>query len=200
MFSQTRNRIAVAMMIAPLTLAAGPASKTLEVMPQSRVWLSGTSTIRDFECEVTAFDLNVEGEPDNVAGRLLRGEKAVTGATLRVSTADLDCRNGTMNEHMLKALKADRNPAITFTMSSYDINGGTTGAQAALRGRLGIGGVTRDVVMYANAAPAGEGMVRVQGEYTVTMSQWDLSRPSLMLGTIKVGDEVVVHMNLVLKG
>jgi polyisoprenoid-binding protein YceI len=105
-----------------------------------------------------------------------------------------------MNEHMLKALKADRHPQIEFDLTTYDLVRSATNLGVRLTGPLTMGGTTREVAIDGVVTDAGNGVLRIAGAYPVVMSEFGLRRPSLMMGTIKVGDEIVVHFDLLLSG
>ena len=193
------GRLATIALFAPLLLAAGSATPNLNLQPQSRLWLSGTSTVRSFECSAASFETKVNATGSAPVAAVLEANKAVTSAEVRVVAAQLDCRNGTMNEHMLKALKADANPVITFNIASYELIRSADGVNARLNGSLTMGGASKNVVVTSVASDAGDGALRVRGSHVVKMSEWGMKRPSLMLGTMKVGDDVTVHFDLVLK-
>ena len=68
-----------------------------------------------------------------------------------------------------------------------------------LRGALTLGGATHPIDVSAVATDAGNGAMHIIGGYEVALSAFDLERPSLMFGRIKVGDNVQVKFDLVLK-
>ena len=199
MFNWMKGRLAPLAVIMPLLVGANSFENGLVLQPQSRLWLSGTSTIRDFECAAGSFVLQVDATGASPVAAVLSGQKAVTGARFSIPASSLDCRNGTMNEHMLKALEADRHPQIQFELTTYDLAGSAAGLNVRLNGALTIGGSTRDVVIEGVATDRGNGVLGIAGAHRVTMSEYGLKRPSLMLGTIKVGDVIVVHFDLLLK-
>jgi polyisoprenoid-binding protein YceI len=104
-----------------------------------------------------------------------------------------------MNEHMLKAVKAEENPTIRFTLASYDVSKAGDGVQGTIRGTLALGGAQHPIDVNAVATDAGNGAMRIVGGYEVALSAFDLERPSLMFGRIKVGDKIQVKFDLVLK-
>lgn len=179
-------------------LAMTPARTALDVQPESRLWISGTSTVRSFECTATTFDADVQSLPGAVTATLA-GEKAVTAVEVRVPTDKLDCKNGTMNEHMLKALKAKANPTIVFTLVSYDLARQDGATHVTLTGQLALGGVQKPVTLVANAKEGAPGTLRVSGTHEIRMSEWGLKPPSLMLGTMKVDERIKVGFDLLLK-
>jgi polyisoprenoid-binding protein YceI len=104
-----------------------------------------------------------------------------------------------MNEHMRTALKAEQSPTIRFSLASYDLAKAGAGAKGTIRGTLDLGGAQHPIDIAAVATDAGNGAMRIVGGYQVALSAFDLKRPSLMFGRIKVGDEVQVKFDFVLK-
>ena len=186
------------LILAPAAVAVTPATLMLELQPASRLWISGTSTVRSFECTATAFEVNVDAAP-NAVPALLAGEKVVRAVELQIPTERLDCKNGTMNEHMLKALKAKANPTIDFRLASYDLAKAGDGIRVTLDGTLTIGGVEKPISLIATAEEDSSGALHVVGSHEVRMTQWGLKPPSLMLGTMKVDERIKVQFDLLLK-
>jgi polyisoprenoid-binding protein YceI len=182
----------------PAAIAWRGAGDPLTLAPQSKLWIDGTSTVRKFTCKASAFTIDVDAAPGAI-GAVLAGEKAVRTVAVKVPAEKMDCGNGTMNEHMLKALKATDAPTIEFTLTSYDVAKGTTGVQGTLRGSLALGGTTQPVAVPAQATEAGAGLLRVTGAYELHMKTFGLKPPSLMMGTMKVGEAVTVNFDLLLK-
>jgi polyisoprenoid-binding protein YceI len=197
MRSPTLGAIATLLLLAPAG-AWTPADAPLSLAPQSRLWVDGTSTVRSFQCKATALEAEVSAAPNAVAG-VLAGEKAVKSVEFRVPAAKLDCGNGTMNEHMLKALKAKEHAAIVFRVASYEVAKGAEGVTGTLTGTLTLGGVQKTITVEATGRDAAGGALRVAGAYPLRMSDYGLKAPTLMFGTMKVGDVVKVGFDLVLK-
>ena len=82
----------------------------LVLQPQSRLWVDGTSTMRSFSCKASEVNAVVEASGRTRSRRLLTGEKGVQSVSVAVPAEKLDCGNGTMNEHMRKAIKVERSP------------------------------------------------------------------------------------------
>ncbi|MDF1504005.1 YceI family protein [Roseisolibacter sp. H3M3-2] len=182
-----------------LALAPAVADTPLVLQPQSRLWVDGTSTVRRFTCAAGVLNAEVAGKAGAVPA-VLAGEKAVRTVEVHIPAARLDCKNGTMNEHMLKAIKAKEHGEIVFTVSAYDLAAADGGVTGTLTGTLALGGVTRTIAVEATGKEAGPGALRVAGTHALKLSDYGLKAPSLMLGTMKVGDVVTVGFDLVLKG
>jgi hypothetical protein len=174
------------------------AGEQLALQPQSRLWVEGTSTVRDFTCRAVAINALVDARVAGAIPAVLAGQKAVLAADVKIPAEKLDCGNSTMNEHMRTALKTDENPTILFRLGTYDIATGSDGATGTLRGTLSLGGTQKPVTIIAKGKSEGE-LLHVIGETDIRMSEYGLTPPSLMFGRIKVGDKVSVHFDLYLK-
>jgi polyisoprenoid-binding protein YceI len=195
MRSSITHAFAAALILSPL----GFAGEQLSVQSQSKIWVEGSSTIRSFSCQVPEFTLTVNADGTGAVTAVLGGQKPVRTVELTIPSAKLECGNGSMNSHMLKAVKAEENPTIRFTLASYDVAKGGDGVQGTLRGTLALGGAQHPIDVSAVATDAGNGAMRIVGGYEVALSAFDLERPSLMFGRIKVGDKIQVKFDLVLK-
>ncbi len=171
----------------------------LVAQPESKLWVEGTSTMKAFSCKVPDFALTVKSDGAGAVPAVLAGKKAVKTVELVVPSAKIDCANGTMNEHMRKAIKAEDNATIKFTLTGYNVAANAKGVEGVVRGTLFLGGSEHPVDVTAVATDAGNGAIRVTGGYELALSAFDLKAPSLMFGSIKVGDKVQVKFDLVLK-
>ena len=182
-------------------LAAAPlgTANEMTLQPESKLWVDGTSTVRAFSCSTTKFTAKIESEAPQSVAALMLGKKTVRTVVADFPTENLDCRNGTMNEHMRKALKASDNPTIEFKLGSYDMLTSDGQIKGQLRGTLVMGGVEKPVTIDATAKPEGEGKLRVTGTTKLAITQWGLKPPTLMFGTMKVNENVQVSFDLLLK-
>jgi polyisoprenoid-binding protein YceI len=186
--------------LAPAAVAATYAGEPLVLQPQSRVWIEGSSNVRDFTCTTTSFETRVQSSVPGAVSAVLAGTKAVESAELAIPAASLDCRNGKMNDHMLKALKAKENPTIAFRITTYDVAKATAGVNGTATGQLTLGGVTKTITVTAHATPDASGALRLTGSYQLKMTDYGLTPPSLMMGTLKVNESVKVGFDMLLKG
>jgi polyisoprenoid-binding protein YceI len=182
-----RNRIYLAGMIAlPALLAA--AAVPLSFQSGSRVWVSGTSTVRSWRCESTQPTGSAQA-----AGTELT-QVAQSSGEITIPLASLDCRNGTMNGHMRNALKAEQNPTIRFRATSVAVS-----PEGAVRmtGPLTIAGQTRETTINGTAARQ-NGKLRVTGSKQLTMTDYGVQPPRLMAGTMRVNPAVTIGFDVVL--
>ncbi len=199
MRTTTRTALIAVLALAPASIAwTNRPENFLTLAPQSRRWFDGSSTVRAFTCSAGLLEADVITATSAAVSAVAAGQKAVSGVLVRVPAAKLDCRNGKMNDHMRKALKAAENPVITYEVSSYELVKADVGMQATLTGTLSLGGVEKPMVIVARVKEEG-GMLRVTGRQTVAMSEFGLKPPTLMMNTLKVGNQVTVGFDLLLK-
>lgn len=193
-------RLAAAVLLPGALVAAAPsnAGGRLTIAPESRLWVEGTSTVRAYTCSATKVDgtIGVQGEP---GAALEEVGRAVDAVAIEIPVAAIDCRNGTMNKHMRKALKAAENPVIRYRMTSREVTPRADGGLAvSMVGTLAIAGQEKEITMTADAVQDTSGHYRVTGSQELRMTDFGVKPPTLMLGTLKVRDRVVVRYDILL--
>jgi polyisoprenoid-binding protein YceI len=181
-----RTRLYLGLAILPALLAASAAPASFE--PGSKVWVTGTSSVRGYRCETTRAEGTAQLSGADLA--TLR----VSGATVTIPVSTLDCANGTMNGHMRNALKMAENPSIRFRASSVEVDG----TAARMTGELTIAGSTQPVSFDATVASEA-GQLRVRGSKQLDMTAYGVRPPSLMMGTMKVRPAVTIGFDVLLK-
>ena len=167
------------------------------IQPESRVWIEGGSTVRGYTCEAPAVNGSVTSEVAAFDVAALAG--AVRTAEIVVDASALDCGNGTMNSHMRKALKATDHAGIRFRLDEYTVQAAGAESLVRMQGALVIAGSEQPVTIDGVATPAADGGVRVAGSHGIRMTDYGVTPPSLMLGTMKVHDAVTLNFDVVLK-
>ena len=112
--------LALAILV-PASGAWTVANELLVLQPQSRLWIDGTSSIRSFSCKAGEVNAVVEAAGPNAIPQLLTGDKGVKTVRVTVNAEQLDCGNGTRNEHMRKAIKLAEHKSVEFRLSDYDV-------------------------------------------------------------------------------
>jgi polyisoprenoid-binding protein YceI len=198
MKANVRNTLLALAIVVPASGAWTVANGLLELQPQSRLWIDGTSTVRSFSCKAGQVNAVVEASGPDAIPQLLTGEKGVKAVRVTVPAAGLDCSNGTMNEHMRKAIKLAEHESIEFRLTDYDVTRSADGVSGTINGTLLLGGVTKPITMKAEGREEG-GMLHITGAYDLKMTEYGLKPPTLMFGRIKVGETVKVKYDLLLK-
>ena len=159
--------------------------------------ISGSSTIRSWECEATSFEVAPTPTYGFEKG-VLRGEKSLETVTLVFPVEAILCGSGTMEGHLRDALTAEKHPEVRYEMSRYELAPTAEGVAVAAGGRLTISGTTKPVDMNVTVTPMADGTIRVRGEQEINMKDFGVKPPTLMFGTLKVGEVVQVTFDVAL--
>ena len=190
------SHLTIASAVLLLTAASAGPIERMTLAGGSRLWFDGTSTLRSWTCTADKIEAKIDAEP-GVNDAVLEGRKVAGTLEVEFPVANLECKNGTMNEHMRKALVATKHPEITFNLSGYDLTKGTPPG-ATVQGSLTMNGQSHPIAVPVQFARA-DGALRVTGKVPVKMTEWGVVPPKLMMGTIKVGEVVTVQFDLLLQ-
>ncbi|MFL5582028.1 MAG: YceI family protein [Gemmatimonadaceae bacterium] len=161
----------------------------------SRVVIQGTSNMHKWDCVSTSFTGTAEvpsGTPAEVG-------KAVTSLAVTIPARSIDCGNGTMNNNLRKAMKAEQHPNVTFRLTSYDAApAGASGAyNATVTGSLTIAGTERPVELKATVSPDGKGGARAEGSTEIRTTDYGVPIVRALMGTLKTGERITVVLTIV---
>ena len=182
------------LLLAALLLAGtfeGPAPPArLGLVAESRLWIEGTSSLHDWRCDATGVGGWIEVEAQE--------SLAVPAADVTVPAAGLDCKNGTMDRKARAALAADDHPALRFVLDRAEVRPGTEGTfDVAATGRLTVAGTTRTQQLTVAGAALPDGRFRFAGTVPLRMTAFGIDPPTALLGTLKTGDDIVVHFEVI---
>jgi hypothetical protein len=173
--------------------------------PGSVLWIEGTSTVHDWESRTTQPAVKLlrdapAADPADVAAldAWLRGGN-LRGLELGVPLATMHSQKGsTLDKNLLKALKADKNPEITFNLTQARV-GEPSGdsIRVSADGTLRVAGRERPITVTGRLVRSEAG-VWLNGSHGLRMSEYDVKPPTMMMGTIRVRDSVSVHFKLLL--
>jgi len=174
-------------------LAAQEAPR-LPLRPESRVWVDGTSNKNDWTVEATELSGFVN---------LRLGGDALEfgGGSFAVVARRLVSEHGVIMDRLMQgALKSGTHPNIVYELVGATATAAGGGKYAvATQGRVTIAGVTKDVAQTVAAERLPNGTVRFTGSQPVLMNEFGMSPPTAMFGSLRTGNRVVVHFELVVK-
>jgi len=154
----------------------------------SRLWVEGTSTIHDWECTAGQVSASLDATPSG------NGLASIGALTVTTPVSALDCGNGTMSG---KARDALGSSPIRFTLSRAQVgtpNGGRFLVEAD--GQLSIHGTARAQHIRVQGQSLSNGRFRFTGEIPVDMTQFGVTPPRAMAGTLRTGDRVTVKFDV----
>ncbi|MDB4907418.1 MAG: YceI family protein [Gemmatimonadetes bacterium] len=189
---------ALALSLVMLVAARDATGPQLTLQPASKVWFDGNSTIKKFSCTANEVNAAVQATDPNAVAQLLAGTKSVGDVDVTIPVEKLDCGNGTMNEHMRKAINLSAHPQIAFHLNKYEMARAGEVVNGTLTGTLALGGQSKPIVVKAEGRNDA-GVLHVVGSYDLKMTDYDVVPPKLMFGRIKVAESVTVRFDLLLK-
>jgi polyisoprenoid-binding protein YceI len=153
---------------------------------QSEVTITGTSTIHDWESVAEEFsgtaDITVE------EGSLT----SIQSLTFNVVVDGIKSGKGGMDSKTYGALNEKKHPNIVFELSEVaEINESSVTAN----GFLTISGTTNPVELIVDYQLMEDGTIQFTGSKKIKMTDYNVDPPTAVLGTIKAGNEVVVHFD-----
>jgi hypothetical protein len=172
----------------------------------SELWIEGTSTLHPWSSRTDSLGLAFRvapgtARPADVPGlaALVRSQ-AVRGGVLEVPVRGLRSKESCLDKNLWRALRSDEYPTVRFEMRGYGLipmRPGSDTLAALIRGVLVICGRERPVELEGLLQADAGGMWLV-GREDLLMSDFGIRPPTMMLGTLRVGDRVEVHYRLLL--
>jgi polyisoprenoid-binding protein YceI len=96
-----------------------------------------------------------------------------------------------------EVLETDRFPEIEYECSRVSASASADGRYwAALNGQLTLHGVTQPLPLSARVVVTGD-LLRATGEFSLRMSNFDIVRPSVAGGAVKIKDEIKGSFDIV---
>ena len=161
----------------------------------SKISISGTSTLHDWQMNVTRFDGTFEISEE-------KGMKALNSLRFEAETLGLTSKKSGMQRDAHEALGAEDFPVIRFAQDqSFPIGGGEEGvspSEVLLSGILSIRGHDESSEIPVRVEWLAE-TVLMRGSVVLDMTTFGVDPPKAMLGLIRTGEEVVVDFDLIWK-
>ncbi len=159
----------------------GFSQTTYALASESSLQIEGTSTVHSWV--VTANTLH---------GNLKATGKDLKEIDFEVEVADIKSERGaTMDKKMHAALKKEEHPKVFFKLKEVKNS-------AVLVGELNIAGQEKTVEIPVQITEEGDAL-KIAGEHTIKLQDYNMQPPTAMFGQIVVGDDVTVKFDLVFK-
>ncbi len=146
----------------------------------SRVWVEGTSTLKNWQAEVKTF-----------SGEITTDEAGnITDVDLNLDVKSMDGGRGPdMNAKIYKALKSDEHPSIIFSGTvATPVDG-----DIATKGILKLAGKELEVLVSATGSTSSG---HLKGKHPLKLSDFEIEPPSAMFGQIVCYDDLTIVFDL----
>ena len=175
--------------------AAAAGARRITVRSDSRVWLEGSSNVRDWTCRATSMEATL----DVAEMPLSPGSyPAVKGALVKVPVRMLKCGDRHMEAQMYTALKSPKDGAPTFIVAELDGLPITDGVLRTIgvSGRLSIAGVERPIRINVLGDKLSDGTLRARGTLPILMTDFGIKPPRPWGGILKTADKVLIQFEI----
>lgn len=177
------------------SFAQAQSSIRLTARPDSKIWLEGGSNLHSWECQSSAVDATIEVDPSFKTA--VDFPKALEKVEVKLPVTSLKCGHGGMEKNMYKALKADRSPAISYILGTFQAEpGAAKDFSVKTVGKLEVAGEERTVSMEVTATRLDDGTVEAKGTVPILMTDYGIKPPTAMFGALRTDNKVIVKFEL----
>lgn len=157
--------------------------------------IAGDSNVHEWEMNSSKGSANasVTANADGVPVDLKNIQFSLAAETLKSGKSQMD-------KNTYKALNTKDHPNITFSGANTTVqSNGNKKFTVRSKGKLTISGVSKDVELVANGEVNADKSITLNGSYSFKMTEYKVTPPTIMLGTIKVYDPLTIKYNLTMK-
>jgi polyisoprenoid-binding protein YceI len=160
---------------------------------ESTMTVFGSSNVRDWTMDVTQINGSV------ALGETSGAVPAIQSIQVEIPVQQMVSDKDRLQRHAHEALHKEDYPTISFAASDIEVTPAEADSFSVVAsGKMTIKGNTHAVELTAKGAQQSDGTLNVVGEHELKLSTFDVERPSLMFGAIKVDDPIRIGFDVVL--
>lgn len=166
-----------------------------QTLTTSKITLEGTSNIHDWEMksDKASGNASITFGANNVI-------TALNNLNFVLPVESLKSEHKAMDKNTYKAMNSEKYPTLSYTAQTSNVKAtGSNTFQITGHGKLTINGVTKNTDITANCVVNPDKSVTCTGSYKFKMSLFSVAPPSIMFGTITVGDDLNVKFSVTYK-
>lgn len=162
------------------------AQANYQLGPKPDLKVTGTSTLHDWEMVST----QAQGEAVLVQqdGKL----KGIQKLSVTMQAESLKSGKNAMDKNTYAALETKKHKDVRFVLTDISSTGSNTWNA---KGNFTIAGVTQPASFEVRSSPSGTGY-NFQGKHAFKLTNYKIDPPTALMGTVKTGNEVVIHFNI----
>lgn len=170
------------------------------VLPESRIWLEGSSNVIDFSCNLRSLS-GIGFLGDTAKPRDGAHPHDTIGISMMLPVEELDCGKRAMNSDLRNALKHDIHPNIAFALEGVGFEDDKIQRDGEwlifeVFGELTVAGIPRHISLKVRGQPQPPNQFRVVGEYTIDMIDFQVEPPVALMGLVKADRYVTIHFDV----
>ncbi len=171
---------------------------TYTILPESRVFIQGTSNVNHFTCDCSnEFEVRhykvFQSSPSQMV---------FVDTKLYLPVTLFDCKNRKMDRDLQRALKADQYPTVELELTNLHISSSNLSqledqwAEATAKVNITLAGVTKTQFVRVKVKRADSSALQIDGSKSLKMTDFEITPPEVLFGMIKVNDQITLHFNL----
>jgi polyisoprenoid-binding protein YceI len=162
----------------------------------SEVVIHGTSSLHEWEMRGSTINGNLDAE----LSQWPSSGDTHAAAAVSVPVASVHSDHSRMDRLMLEALKASKNAEIRYQLvTATPGKGNAESFVVHTSGKLTIAGATHDVTMDVTSTRVNARRYIVTGALPIRMTDYGITPPVAMMGTLKTGDAVKVSFRWIVE-
>jgi hypothetical protein len=159
---------------------------SFEIASNSSMSILGTSNLHDWESDVC----KLKGKANIVLND--QYVEKIENLSFTIPVESIESGNGIMDGKTYTALKSKEHPNIEYKLTTFEtVNGKVVKA----KGLLTVAGVTQKMDFPVHCV-VNSNHVNIKGEIVFKMTDFNVSPPTALLGTLKTGDEVTISFSI----
>src|SRR5690554_3734321 len=187
---KTRSNLFICIVICLVTLSFPVAAQVkYQVGPKPELKVSGTSTLHDWE--MVSAQATGEGILVQQGGNL----QEIKSLAIQMPAESIKSGKSAMDKNTYAALQTKKHKQISFVLSDIAPAGANLWRA---KGNFTIAGVTQPASFEVKSSATGSSY-NFQGKHAFKLTDYKIDPPTALLGTVKTGNEVVIHFNISLQ-
>lgn len=178
-----------------------PSAAPFEIVsaPGASLKIDGDSTVRKFSA--TGKPVTVRGKaslnPETTKSSAAKAPWIPIEVEFTLPVTSLSSGERTLDKHMYESLKAEQFPVIHMKLSHFEVPASEAGKplQVKATGELTVAGVTRPLELEPSVT-IDQSKVTIHGKKRVLMTDFGITPPVLMMGTLKTRNEIDVSYDV----
>lgn len=160
---------------------------------QNKMSVQGTSTIHDWESEVTKVECKCS------MSIISQNQIEISDMLVKIPVTSIKSTKGKiMDEKTYEAFNSDKHPYIQYKLGNAKTNGKGSDFMITATGELTMAGTTRTIEITAKAKMLPNGDLQINASKKLNMRDYNMVPPTALMGTIKVGEEITVVFDIIL--
>lgn len=189
----TLRRVSV-MMLFFLMIAIGTKSQVNYSAASIKIKVEGSSNIHDWHMEAEQANSNAVF---NLNGNVIAG---IPNLAFSMQAESLKSESKVMDKNTYKAMVTDKYPVISFNANTTNIRpNGANSFIASVKGKMQISSVSKEIWLTGTCTVNPDKSITVSGIYKFKMTEYNVTPPSIMFGSIVVTDDLLIRFNILYK-